>query len=326
MTDANLCMQPSCLAGGGVAWCHASATMHVARRMASVLAVVWGVAGGAAWAQQAPEKETPPPSAESRDRPPREAQRDPARPREVDDARLELRRDAGPAGEGGEKGAKAGPPARLYEGAVRRQPEQPSRRGSPPGGLRENGPPRPPLPPEVPPGRGRVERRDREGPPREAAPEQEGPRPGSPPFTEGPPGGRGFRVPPGHGYEGRPGVEPPIGGFGMGGPWGDFEAEDDPQMRELNVQDWKLERQTQELAAQARRQPPQAREALRRQLAELVQQHFEVRQKRRELQLQRMTEELERLRMAIQRRNESRQAIIEQRLRDLLGESRDLDF
>jgi len=51
-----------------------------------------------------------------------------------------------------------------------------------------------------------------------------------------------------------------------------------------------------------------------------------VRQRRRDLQVKRMAEELERLRTAIQRRNESRQAIIEQRLRDLLGEPRDLDF
>jgi hypothetical protein len=57
-----------------------------------------------------------------------------------------------------------------------------------------------------------------------------------------------------------------------------------------------------------------------------VEQHFEVRQKRRELQVQRLAEELERLRAAIGRRNESRPAIVEQRLRDLLGEPRDLDF
>jgi hypothetical protein len=97
-------------------------------------------------------------------------------------------------------------------------------------------------------------------------------------------------------------------------------------MQELIEQDMRLEQQSHELAAQIRQRPPHERESLRRQLAELVEQHFEVRQKRRELQVQRLAEELERLRAAIGRRNESRPAIVEQRLRDLLGEPRDLDF
>jgi predicted RNase H-like nuclease (RuvC/YqgF family) len=129
-----------------------------------------------------------------------------------------------------------------------------------------------------------------------------------------------------------PGVVGGGGGYGIGGYDPLFSGvafgvpDDDLEMRALIEQDMRLEHETQQLAAEVRRQPPSAREALKQKLAMLVQQHFEVRQKRRQLQVERMTEELERLRAAIQRRNESRQAIVEQRMRDLLGEPRDLDF
>jgi hypothetical protein len=97
-------------------------------------------------------------------------------------------------------------------------------------------------------------------------------------------------------------------------------------MQELTKLDERLEKQSRELAAQIWQRPPHERESLRRQLAELVEQHFEVRQKQRELALQRLTEHLERIRATIARRNELRPAIVEQRIRDLLGQPPDLDF
>lgn len=291
------------------------------------LAAAWSLEGGCAWAQEAPEK----PSgarAEGRDPPPGQAVRQGDGQRELRGEASQRRRDEQPA-----------QVQRPGEGAAeRRQQEQKLRRGGPPEGLREEGPPRPPPPPP-PPGRGRGERRDGEGPPREAGPGPAGDRPGNrPDGPEGPPGmPRGGR-PPGNarGFFGGaggdiineggfgspahfgPGMSP--GGLGLGG----HEFLDDPVMQELIERDQQLDRQTWELAAEVRRQPPQASEAIKRQLAQLVREHFEVRQKRREAQLERMAEALERLRAAIQRRNELRDAIVEQRMRELLGEP--LDF
>jgi hypothetical protein len=106
----------------------------------------------------------------------------------------------------------------------------------------------------------------------------------------------------------------PAGGRGWGGP-----PPDDPEMRELMSQDAELERQTFRLADQVHRARPEDREMLTAQLTELVNKHFDVRQKRRELQLKRMEEELKRLRDAIKERNDSRAAIVKDRLGELIG-------
>jgi hypothetical protein len=119
------------------------------------------------------------------------------------------------------------------------------------------------------------------------------------------------------------------GGFGVpfvpGVPGVETPAED-PEMRELMRQDVDLDRQAHELASRVRSARGEDRTRLREELAEIVKKHFEVRQKRRELQLKRMEEELKRLREAIGERNESRATIIDNRLRELLGESRNLEF
>jgi hypothetical protein len=119
------------------------------------------------------------------------------------------------------------------------------------------------------------------------------------------------------------------GGFGGmmpgAGPFGE-PAGDDPEMRELVKQDVDLDRQAHEMAMRVRNSRGEDRNKLKAELAEVVNKHFDVRQKRRELQLKRMEEELKRLREAIGERNESRSTIVGNRLQELIGESRNLDF
>lgn len=116
-------------------------------------------------------------------------------------------------------------------------------------------------------------------------------------------------------------------GFGMPGPpFGGPMPPDDPEMRELLKQDTELDRQSHDVATAFRRARGEERDKLKAELVQLVGKHFEVRQKRRELQLKRMEEELKRLRDAIGERNESRESIIGNRLREMIGEARNLDF
>jgi hypothetical protein len=136
-------------------------------------------------------------------------------------------------------------------------------------------------------------------------------------------GGAGF----GGGMGGYPRGLPP-GGMGMPGwfgPGGEGSA-DDPEMRDLMKQDADLDRQTHETAVRMREARGEDRAKLKSQLADMVNKHFDIRQKRRELQLKRMEEELQRLRDAIAKRNTSRDSIVENHLRELTGEPRDLDF
>ena len=121
------------------------------------------------------------------------------------------------------------------------------------------------------------------------------------------------------------------GGYGMmpGGPgWmGGFGGEgDDPEMRELVKQDTEMDREAHELAVRIREARGEDRNKLKTQLTELVKKHFEVRQKRREHQLQRMEEELKRLRDTIAKRNSSRETIIDNHVKELVGDPRDLEF
>ncbi len=116
-------------------------------------------------------------------------------------------------------------------------------------------------------------------------------------------------------------------GLNHGRPPGEMEGPpDDPEMRELMKQDADLNRQTHEMVSRMREGRGDDRAKLKSQLAELANKHFDVRQKRRELQLKRMEEELQRLRDAIAKRNTSRESIVENHLRELIGEPRDLDF
>jgi hypothetical protein len=97
-------------------------------------------------------------------------------------------------------------------------------------------------------------------------------------------------------------------------------------MHDLMKQDAELEQQTHKIAQEYRTASADERPRVRESLADVVAKHFEVRQKRRELQIKRMEEELKRLRDEIAKRNEARKTITDNRLRELTGEPRDLDF
>jgi hypothetical protein len=206
---------------------------------------------------------------------------------------------------------------------------------------------------------------DRPGPrPGDAAPPRDAPRlddDGPPPPGKGPRGrqgggrsdsgsfgegfGRGMRGGPGGGFgggggggggfRGGPGINPGPGmmpgGMMPGGPGmfgGGYGAmpPDDPEMRELIGQDDALNEQAHAIAAKLHESTGDDRATLRKHLTEVVNQQFDVRQKRRELQLKRMEEELKRLRDTIAKRNDSRSSIVENHIREMIGEPRDLDF
>lgn len=97
-------------------------------------------------------------------------------------------------------------------------------------------------------------------------------------------------------------------------------------MMELAKANHQLERQAQEAAHQYRRASSAEREEIRKQLGELVNKHFELRQKLRTKELERIQERIEKLRTSIEERNENREAVIERRLKELLGESDGLRF
>ncbi|HEY2413753.1 MAG TPA: hypothetical protein VGI40_15995 [Pirellulaceae bacterium] len=112
---------------------------------------------------------------------------------------------------------------------------------------------------------------------------------------------------------------------GMPGPFGE-PPPDDPEMRDLMRQDAEMDRKTHELAMRIRESRGDERAKLKSELSELVNNHFDVRQKRRELQLKRMEDELQRLREAISSRNKSRESIVTNHMKELIGEERDLEF
>jgi hypothetical protein len=110
-----------------------------------------------------------------------------------------------------------------------------------------------------------------------------------------------------------------MGGYGVIPP-------DDPEMRELMEKDAELDHQSRELTVRVREARGEDRSKLKTQLTEVVNKHFDIRQKRRELQLKRMEEELKRLRDEIAKRNDARNSIVENHIREMIGEPRDLDF
>jgi len=114
------------------------------------------------------------------------------------------------------------------------------------------------------------------------------------------------------------------GGFGFRG-YGSPEP-DDPEMRDLIRKDSEMERQTMDLAEQYRRASGEQRDKLKKDISELVARHFDVRQERRKLQLKRLEEELKRLRDAITKRDDSSDSIVKNRISELIGDPRELDF
>ena len=161
-------------------------------------------------------------------------------------------------------------------------------------------------------------------------PPRNGDRPGmAPPPMGGP--REGFRKPRPGRPEG-PGSErnhgdmlppppPPTGPFQD---WGQMEKLD-PELFKLLKQDAELERTTRQLTMQYRQTvDEQSKAEIGAQLAETVAKHFDVRQKRRALELDRLEKELNRMKALFEKRNQSRDKIIEQRLKELKGEEESL--
>ena len=158
------------------------------------------------------------------------------------------------------------------------------------------------------------------------------PREGRPGMDRPPMGGpqEGFRKPGSGRPEGRPegpnpGVmlppPPPTGPFQN---WDQMEKSD-PELFKLLKQDAELDRTTRQLTMQYRQTvDADSKAEIGAQLAEIVAKHFDVRQKRRALELERLEKELNRMKELFEKRNDSRDKIIEQRLKELKGEEESL--
>ena len=159
------------------------------------------------------------------------------------------------------------------------------------------------------------------------------PREGARPGMDRPPRGgpqEGFRKPGSGRPEGRPEgpnhgdmmlPPPPTGPFQN---WDQLEKSD-PELFKLLKQDAELDRTTRQLTMQYRQTvDADSKAEIGAQLAETVAKHFDVRQKRRALELERLEKELNRMKELFEKRNESRDKIIEQRLKELKGEEESL--
>lgn len=171
-----------------------------------------------------------------------------------------------------------------------------------------------------------ADRPNHDRPPMEGfRPPREGARPG---MDRPPMGGpqEGFRKP-GSGRPERPNhgdmlpPPPPTGPFQN---WDQMEKSD-PELFKLLKQDAELDRTTRQLTMQYRQTvDEQSKAEIGAQLAETVAKHFDVRQKRRALELERLEKELNRMKELFEKRNDSRDKIIEQRLKELKGEEESL--
>ncbi len=112
-------------------------------------------------------------------------------------------------------------------------------------------------------------------------------------------------------------------GMGMGMEMGP----DDPEMMKLAQADAEAEHATRELAEQFRRTSSEEdKKKIRDKLAEVVAKHFQIRQEQRELALKRLEKQLNHLREVIAKRTEAKEAIIKNRMNQLIGEPDDLGF
>jgi len=101
----------------------------------------------------------------------------------------------------------------------------------------------------------------------------------------------------------------------------------DPKMFDLRAEDIRLAYQSQQLAEDIRKldqaENVERREAAQAQLAQLLKEHYEVRHRLRELEIVRLEQRLEQLREELDERAARREAIIRQRLQELLKEEKD---
>ena len=94
----------------------------------------------------------------------------------------------------------------------------------------------------------------------------------------------------------------------------------DPQMYELRVEDYRLARESRDVAKrlmQARREDDRNERELERKLEDLVEAHFEIRQQIRERELAWLQRRIERLREQLDERADERKSLIEQRIAEL---------
>jgi chromosome segregation ATPase len=111
---------------------------------------------------------------------------------------------------------------------------------------------------------------------------------------------------------GRPGAMNP---FGM--------RQNDPEMEKLIQNDFSLDRESRELAAQFQQASKSDREDIKKKLADVVAKQFEARQQRRELELKRLEEEIKRIRERIDKGNSDKKQIVDRRVNQLLGQDDD---
>ena len=112
-----------------------------------------------------------------------------------------------------------------------------------------------------------------------------------------------------------------------------------PRMRELNelkqrdpkgyekmLELRRLERESMELAEQARRAPPEEREGAARKLKENLNKLFDVREENRARELVELKRRVEALEKALTDRKTGKERIVEKRRRELMGEKTDEEW
>ncbi len=101
----------------------------------------------------------------------------------------------------------------------------------------------------------------------------------------------------------------------------------DPDLAEKLVEDEKLERKIDDLAKQYRTtKSEKKREELKSQITHLLSQQFRTRQWIRERRLRNLEKEIERIERDLKKRDRLREKLIQRRLRQILGESAEIEW
>ncbi len=100
----------------------------------------------------------------------------------------------------------------------------------------------------------------------------------------------------------------------------------DPEVRERETQNARLEAASRELADAYRKAGGEEKEAIRGKLRETLAQLFEVREWFRHRELERLQREIDQMRRVLEERQANRERILEKRLSELIGEGDPLDW
>ncbi len=109
--------------------------------------------------------------------------------------------------------------------------------------------------------------------------------------------------------------------FGSMNPFG--MRQNDPEMEKLMQADFKLDRESHELASQYQQASKADRDGIKKKLDEVVAKQFEARQQRRELELKRLEDEIKKIRDRIDKGNSDKKQIVDRRVNQLLGQDDD---